>query len=34
MKLALIPTLAALSAVRVELEVDDGERLVDLLMRR
>jgi len=33
-KLARIPTLAALSAVRVELEVDDGERLVDLLVRR
>ena len=32
-KLARIPALAALCAVRVELEVNDGERLVDLLAR-
>ncbi|TMB20465.1 MAG: tetraacyldisaccharide 4'-kinase [Deltaproteobacteria bacterium] len=33
-KLAPISTLAALCAVRVELEVDDGERLVDVLVRK
>ena len=33
-KLARFPTLDTMCAVRIDLEVDDGERLVDLLVER